>query len=134
MISTSRANSAAAVGAEACGAGRRSAGDGSSGMASRYASITVMSSDQPGVTFTAFVMSLATTAAVHFGDIADPVSGTSQANLPAASQMIDILAMLQEKTRGNLSPEETELVANLLYELRMRFIEASQSEKRIITP
>jgi hypothetical protein len=91
-------------------------------------------SDQPGISFTAFVMSLATTAAVHFGDISDPVSGTTQANLPAASQMIDILAMLQDKTKGNLSSEESELINNLLYELRMRYVEASQHEKRIITP
>lgn len=91
-------------------------------------------SDQPAITFTAFVMSLGTTAAVHFGDIADPMTGTSQANLPAAAQMIDILAMLQEKTSGNLSAEESQLVSNLLYELRMRYIEASQHEKRIITP
>ena len=91
-------------------------------------------SDQPAITFTAFVMSLATTAAVHFGDIADPVSGEPQTNLPAAAQMIDILAMLQEKTSGNLSADESELVSKLLYELRMRFIEASQGEKRIIMP
>jgi hypothetical protein len=91
-------------------------------------------SDQPAITFTGFVMSLATTAAVHFGDIADPASGARAANLPAASQMIDILAMLQEKTKGNLSPDESGLVDNLLYELRLRYVEASQGEKRIITP
>jgi hypothetical protein len=92
-------------------------------------------SEQPsGVSFTAFVMSLATTAAVHFGDVPDPVNGTKTANLPAAAQMIDILAMLQEKTRGNLSTEEAELVETLLYELRMRYVEASKGERRIITP
>jgi hypothetical protein len=91
-------------------------------------------SDQPGITFTAFVMSLATTAAVHFGDVADPASGASVANLEAASQMIDILAMLQDKTKGNLTSEESELVTQLLYELRMRYVEARQGEKRIITP
>jgi hypothetical protein len=93
-----------------------------------------MSDSQPGLTFTAFVMSLATTAAVHFGDVADPVTGTSEANLPAAAQMIEILALLQEKTRGNLTPDESQLVDSLLYDLRMRFVEASQGEKRIITP
>jgi len=90
--------------------------------------------DQPAISFTAFIMSLATTAAVHFGDIADPVSGTSQPNLPAASQMIDILSMLKEKTRGNLDAEETELVDNLLYELRMRYVEASGGGSRIVLP
>ena len=47
-------------------------------------------------------MSLATTAAVHFGDVPDPVTGEKAVNLPAASQMIDILSMLQDKTQGNL--------------------------------
>jgi hypothetical protein len=91
-------------------------------------------SDQPRVSFTAFVMSLATTAAVHFGDVPDPATGASQANLPAASQMIDILAMLKEKTQGNLDAEESDLVDSLLYELRMRFVEAAKGEKRIVTP
>jgi hypothetical protein len=90
--------------------------------------------EQPGLTFSAFVMSLATTAAVHFGDIADPVSGTSAENLTAAKQMIDILAMLQEKTQGNLAPDESDLVNTLLFELRMRYVEATSSAKRIITP
>jgi hypothetical protein len=91
-------------------------------------------SDEPRITFTAFVMSLATTAAVHFGDVADPATGQTQANLPAAGQMIDILAMLQDKTRGNLGAEEGELVETLLYELRMRFVEASKQDKRIVIP
>ncbi len=90
--------------------------------------------DQPGITFSAFVMSLATTAAVHFGDLADPARGTSHPDLTAAGQMIEILAMLQEKTKGNLAADEAELVQNLLYELRMRFVEASQGERRIILP
>jgi hypothetical protein len=93
-----------------------------------------MSDQDPGVSFTAFVMSLATTAAVHFGDVADPSGGATHADLPAARQMIDILAMLQDKTRGNLADEEQKLVETLLYELRMRYVEASKEEKRIITP
>jgi hypothetical protein len=93
-----------------------------------------MTDSQPGITFTAFVMSLATTAAVHFGDMADPVTGTSEANLPAAAQMIEILGMLKDKTQGNLTPDESQLIESLLYDLRMRFVEVSQGEKRIITP
>ena len=93
-----------------------------------------MSDPPQGVSFTAFVMSLATTAAVHFGDLPDPGAAEARADLNAASQMIDILSMLQEKTRGNLTPDETQLVDTLLYELRMRFVEASKEDKRIITP
>ena len=90
--------------------------------------------DTPRIDFTAFVMSLATTAAVHLGDVPDPVSGEQAVNLPAASQMVDILSMLQEKTKGNLDPDETQLVETLLYELRMRYVEATQHDKRIIVP
>ena len=88
-----------------------------------------------GITFTDFVLSLATTAAVHFGDIADPGTGKPlEPNLVAAAQMIEIITMLQEKTEGNLSEPETQLVDDLLYELRMRFVQAQQGEKRIIEP
>ena len=93
------------------------------------------------LSFAAFVLSLAHTAAVHFGDIPDPVSGApADANLPAAKQMIDILSLLEEKTRGNLTAEERQLLDQLLYELRLRFVEASKSgaappeKSRIILP
>jgi hypothetical protein len=88
-----------------------------------------------GITFTGFILSLATTAAVHFGDIADPSTGKpGDTNLAAAAQMIEIITMLQEKTQGNLSPPEAQLVDDLLYELRMRFVQAQHGEKRIIEP
>ena len=91
--------------------------------------------EQPAISFAGFIISLATTAAVHFGDIADPNTGErEQPNLAAAHQMIDLIAMLQDKTKGNLSPEETKLVDDLLYELRMRFVQAQQGERRIVEP
>src|SRR5262245_38974434 len=91
--------------------------------------------DEDSISFAAFVLSLAHTAAVHFGDIPDPVSGQkSEVNLPAAQQMIDILALLEEKTRGNLTAEERQLLDQILYELRLRFVEASKPQSRIITP
>jgi hypothetical protein len=90
---------------------------------------------ESGVTFTGFVLSLATTAAVHFGDIADPSTGEpSEPNLVAAGQMIEIIAMLQERTQGNLSDPEAKLIDDLLYELRMRYVQAQQGQKRIIEP
>ncbi len=88
-----------------------------------------------GINFAAFVLSLAHTAAVHFGDIPDPVSGeTGETNLPAAQQMIDILALIELKTRGNLTAEERQLLDQILYELRLRFIDAQKPQSRIITP
>jgi len=87
------------------------------------------------LSFTGFVLSLASTAAIHFGDLPDPQSGAAvEPNLEAAGQMIDILVLLEEKTRGNLTAEEQQLLEQVLYELRMRFIEAKGSEKRIIVP
>src|SRR5215210_3563910 len=77
------------------------------------------------LTFTAFVLSLASTAAIHFGDLPDPVSGqAAEPNLDAAAQMIEILGLLDVKTRGNLTAEERELLDQVLYELRLRFVEA----------
>ena len=88
------------------------------------------------LSFTAFVISLASSAAIHFGDIPDPESGEHQreVNLEGAQQMIEILALLEEKTRGNLSAEERQVLEQVLYELRMRYIEASGGGKRIIEP
>ena len=92
------------------------------------------------ITFIGFVLSLAHTAAVHFGDIPDPVTGqTANANLAAAQQMIDILALLEEKTRGNLTAEERQLLEQILYELRVRYVEvqkgpAAAEPSRIIIP
>jgi hypothetical protein len=71
--------------------------------------------EETGISFLAFVLSLAHTAAVHFGDVPDPVSGgRSEANLPAAHQMIDILSLLEQKTRGNLTPEERQFLEQVL--------------------
>jgi hypothetical protein len=87
------------------------------------------------LTFSGFVLSLATTAAVHFGDIADPATGRrGDADLEAASRIIELLTMLQEKTKGNLIEQEEKLVDDLLYELRLRYVQAQQNDKRIIQP
>lgn len=94
-----------------------------------------METPDTGLTFSGFILSLATTAAVHFGDIADPNTGErAEPNLPAAAQMIELIAMLQERTKGNLIEPEERLMDDLLYELRLRFVQAQQGEKRIIVP
>jgi hypothetical protein len=95
--------------------------------------------DPSAVTFVGFVLSLAHTAAYHFGDVPDPMTGEpGNANLAAAQQIIDILSLLEEKTRGNLTAEERQLLEQLLYELRLRFVEASKTvasePPRIIIP
>ena len=85
------------------------------------------------LSFTAFVVSLASSAAIHFGDMPSPDSGVrSEPNLEGASQMIDILTLLEQKTRGNLSAEERQVLEQVLYELRVRFVEVSGVGKQII--
>ena len=82
------------------------------------------------VSFSAFVVSLATTAAVHFGDVADPSLGQKPApNFEAAGHAIEMLALLEEKTKGNLTDEEERFLKQVLYELRLRYVEAKKSEK-----
>ena len=95
--------------------------------------------DASEVTFIGFVLSLAHTAAFHFGDVPDPVSGQAgQINIVAARQIIDILTLLEQKTRGNLTAEERQLLEQLLYELQLRYVEATktapQEPSRIIIP
>jgi hypothetical protein len=92
-----------------------------------------MSETETELSFTAFVLSLASTAAIHFGDLADPVTGEHiEPNLEGAQQMIEILTLLELKTRGNLTAQERQVLEQVLYELRLRFVDASGS--RIIQP
>lgn len=83
------------------------------------------------VSFLTLVLSLATTAAVHFGDVGDPTTGErKEVNLEGARQMIDIISILQDKTRGNLTPEEAAILERVLYELRMRFVEVQRAQEK----
>jgi hypothetical protein len=79
-------------------------------------------SDYPQVNFTNFVLSLSTSALFHFGDFPDTEGGKTEKNLAAAKQTIDILDMLNEKTKGNLDENENNLIQGALYELKMRYV------------
>ena len=76
----------------------------------------------PEVNFATFVFSLSSSAILHFGEIPDPTTGKKKKNLPMAKQTIDILAMLEQKTKGNLADDESQLLKNMLYDLRMRYV------------
>jgi hypothetical protein len=80
----------------------------------------------PEVNFATFVFSLSSSALLHFGEIPDPASGQKTKNLSMAKHTIDILAMLEEKTRGNLNPDEEQLFKNILYDLRMRYVKETE--------
>ena len=87
------------------------------------------------LTFSGFVLSLASTAAVHFGDVPNFATGTTgEVDLEAAGRIIELLAMLQQKTKGNLIEQEERLIDDLLYELRLRYVQAQQGDKRIVEP
>ena len=89
------------------------------------------------ISFAQFVISLATSAAIHFGDAAEPGGEKRhEPNLDGAHQMIEILGLLEEKTKGNLTAEERQLLEQVLYELRLRFVQVSSSGagSRIIQP
>jgi hypothetical protein len=78
----------------------------------------------PAINFSTFVISLSTQALMHLGEIADPQSGKISREIPVAKQLIDIIAMLRDKTKGNLDAGEDGLIENILYDLRMRYVEA----------
>jgi len=78
----------------------------------------------PEINFSTFVISLSTQALMQLGEIASPLSGKVEPDVPAAKQMIDILGMLQEKTKGNLSSGEERLLVDILFDLRMKYVEA----------
>jgi hypothetical protein len=83
----------------------------------------------PPIDFTTFVLSLSTSALVHLGEACEPGS-QPQVNLPMARQTIDLLGLLEDKTRGNLTGEEERLLHQVLFDLRMRFVARNKQEER----
>lgn len=78
----------------------------------------------PEVTFSTFIMSLNTSVLYHLGEIADPVSGKKTVSLDPARHGIDTLVLIQEKTKGNLTTDEEEMLKNILYDVKLRFVKA----------
>ena len=72
--------------------------------------------------------------AMAFGDLADPSGQRPEPNIEAAAMFIEMLGVLQEKTRGNLTAAESKVLDDLLYDLRMRYVQVQGSQKRIIEP
>jgi hypothetical protein len=76
----------------------------------------------PDITFPSFIFSLSSTAFISLGAVPDPETGKTEKNIPLAKQTIDLLGLLREKTRNNLTPEEDHLFDHLLYDLRMAYV------------
>ena len=82
----------------------------------------------PEVTFTALLMSLNTSALFHLGEISDPATGDKQQDLVLVKHTIDTLKLLEDKTKGNLQDDEQDILKNILYDLKMRYV-AKVSQK-----
>jgi hypothetical protein len=80
------------------------------------------------IDFYTFCLSLGSSAFMHLGDAPHPESGEPTMNLPLAQQTIDILAMLQEKTKGNLTAEEESFLDNLIVDLKLRYVSKSSGK------
>lgn len=78
----------------------------------------------PEINFSTFIISLSTQALMHLGEIPNPLSGKSETDIPVAKQTIDILGMLEAKTRGNRDAGEERLIEDVLFDLRMKYVEA----------
>ncbi len=78
-----------------------------------------------GVDFSTFVFSLATGAFIQLGEIPDPATGKKEKNLELARQNIDILLLLKNKTKGNLSSDESQMLESLLTQAQLKFVEVS---------
>ena len=79
----------------------------------------------PEMNFINFILSLSTSALIQLGEVHDPASPSVEKDLPSAKQTIDLIGMLKEKTKGNLTPDEEKVMDHILYDLRMRYVRAT---------
>ncbi len=80
----------------------------------------------PHIDFSSFIYSLAHSALIQLGEEADPFTGKKGSNLHQAKETIDLLSVLEEKTKGNLTNDEDALMKNLLFNLRMKYVELAK--------
>ena len=81
------------------------------------------------VNFFNYIMSMGYQAMIFLGEVPNPMTGKTEQSIRQAKFMIDTLTMVKEKTRGNLSPEEDNLLSSSLYELQMKFVELAKKEQ-----
>jgi len=83
----------------------------------------------PEPDFSFFITTLSIQAAISLGDVPNPATNQKEEDLNQAKFIIDTLGMLQEKTKGNLDSKETQLLENVLYELRMQYVSKTKEPK-----
>lgn len=79
----------------------------------------------PEINFPSFIFSLSTSALIQLGEVEDPFTQKQSPNLPLAKQTIDLIGMLREKTKGNLTADEEKFLEGILFDLRMRYVKAA---------
>lgn len=102
---------------------------GSFGAGDAASGDTAPGDDLP-VTFSTFLLGLSTQVLLHLGEIPNPMSNQIETDLAAAKHVIDILGVLETKTRGNLDDGEQRLVESVLYDLRMRYVEIMRRQPK----
>lgn len=95
-------------------------------LSEEYEELSCVCSELPQLDFGTFVLSMSSSALVHLGEVPEPESGQMMENILAARQTIDILCMLERKTRGNLTPQEERLLRDMLFELRMKYVQKAR--------
>ncbi len=91
--------------------------------------------DTPRITFSLFVLSLSASAEIHLGRLARPGTDTpSPPNPREAAHLIEVLAMLEDKTAGNLDEPEEQLLDAVLHDLRLQYAALTTGEKRAGKP
>ncbi len=88
----------------------------------------------PPLTFSSFVFSLGTSSLMLMGETLDPQQPAPPMNLPQAKEIIDILSMLEEKTKSNLSSEESSVLGDMLYTLRMKYVSLTSGKGNTVSP
>lgn len=92
-------------------------------LSEEYEELSCVCSELPQLDFGTFVLSMSSSALVHLGEVPEPESGQVMENILAAKQTIDILCMLERKTKGNLTLQEGRLLRDMLFELRMKYVQ-----------
>lgn len=95
-------------------------------IAEEYEDLSCGCPEYPRLDFGTFVLSMTSSALVQLGEVPDPESGQVRSNAQAAKQTIDILCMLEAKTKGNLTSEEARLLRDMLFELRMKYVQKAK--------
>lgn len=98
-------------------------------MVERRGETFVMREQQGPLSFSAVLLGFASTTLIHLGASPNPETGATAVDLPTARQWIDVLEVLREKTRGNLTPEEAQLMSSILNDLRLRFVEQTKASR-----